>query len=582
MPSRRVAIGTRSSSGRARSPTSGAARSARPGPRRCASCSTSSTTSRRTISRVHFYASAREHTEATDPETNDLATLARDRALRSREPPPLRRARVARARRRRGRRRCSQRRSSSRTAHRLRVAREEKPYVLPEGEEQALNARRPAISAWESLHGRELATLTIEFDGGDGPEPHTIDRLLSYVHDPDRELRLAALDVLYEALDTVADVQAACYDALVGDRLSVDRLRGIPDADVADEPAQRARRRGRRGDDARDRGALSARPPLVRPQGRGRSGSTGSSSPTSTRRSAATAGSSGPRRSRWSTSRCATSTRGWATSSARASTAATSTPSRAPARSAARYCASISKTVLPYVLMNFTDQLRDVVTLAHEFGHVVHGTLSLERQTYSLVPHGLAVAEVPSTFAQLLAVERLIEQEEDPVDARDAARRPRRERDGVDLPPDDDGALRAAAVRAARRGEGADERAALRDVWLEENERYYADSLELPRGLPARLVVHPALHPRSLLHVRVLVRASRRVLARSRGTARIPSASRRRISTSSPPSGSSARRRSCSRRSASTCAIRRRGRGLRRVRPLRCRGRSRRRRLGSI
>src|SRR5437868_5960470 len=31
------------------------------------------------ISRVHFYATAREHTEATDPETNDLATLARDR-----------------------------------------------------------------------------------------------------------------------------------------------------------------------------------------------------------------------------------------------------------------------------------------------------------------------------------------------------------------------------------------------------------------------------------------------------------------------------------------------------------------------
>src|SRR5438067_12688467 len=180
------------------------------------------------ISRVHFYASAREHTDAVDAETSDLATLARDRAadleslllfvelewlalddaeadalLETAELEPYR--------------------------HRLRVAREEKPYVLPEGEEQALNARRPAISAWESLHGRKLATLTVEFDGGDGAEPHTIHRLLPYVHHPDRELRLAALDVLYEALQGVADVQAACYDALVGDRLSVDRLRGIPD-----------------------------------------------------------------------------------------------------------------------------------------------------------------------------------------------------------------------------------------------------------------------------------------------------------------------------------------------------------------
>ena len=42
-------------------------------------------------------------------------------------------------------------------------------------------------------------------------------------------MRLAALDVLYEALDGSADVQAACYDAIVGDRLSVDRLRGIPE-----------------------------------------------------------------------------------------------------------------------------------------------------------------------------------------------------------------------------------------------------------------------------------------------------------------------------------------------------------------
>jgi oligoendopeptidase F len=179
------------------------------------------------ISRVRFYATAREHTEAADAEANDLATLARDRladleslllfvdlewlALEDAEADALLAATELEP-----------------YAHRLRVAREEKPYVLPEGEEQALNARRPAISAWESLHGRELATLTVEFDGGEGAAPHTIDRLLSYVHHPDRELRLAALDLLYDALGRVSDVQAACYDALVGDRLSVDRLRGIP------------------------------------------------------------------------------------------------------------------------------------------------------------------------------------------------------------------------------------------------------------------------------------------------------------------------------------------------------------------
>ena len=147
------------------------------------------------IARARFYATAREHTEATDEEANDLATLARDRladleslllfvdlewlALGDAEADALLAAPELEP-----------------YAHRLKVAREEKPYVLPEGEEQALNARRPAISAWESLHGRELATLSVDFDAGEGSEPHTIDRLLAYVHHPERELRLSALETL--------------------------------------------------------------------------------------------------------------------------------------------------------------------------------------------------------------------------------------------------------------------------------------------------------------------------------------------------------------------------------------------------
>ena len=93
------------------------------------------------------------------------------------------------------------------------------------------------------------------------------------------------------------------------------------------------------------------------------------------------------------------------------------------------YCTSVSKTILPYVLMNYTDRLRDVSTLAHEFGHAMHDVLALERQTWRSHRTGLAMAEVPSTFAQSLADEWLLEKEDRPVDARDARRRPRRERD---------------------------------------------------------------------------------------------------------------------------------------------------------
>jgi oligoendopeptidase F len=431
------------------------------------------------ISRVHFYATAREHTDATDPETNDLATLARDKAadlesllmfvelewialddaeadalLESAELDPYR--------------------------HKLRVAREEKPYVLPEGEEQALNARRPAISAWEALHGRELATLTVEFDGGDGSEPHTIDRLLSYVHHPDRELRLAALDVLYGALGEVADVQAACYDAIVGDRLSIDRLRGIPDpmwptnqrnelAGAVVETMMAAIEEhypiGRRWF-VRKAEALG----LDRLQLADQYAPVGSD-----------------RRVEWTEAVAMVDDalrdfeprladifrtcleRGHVDAEPR------------PGKVGGAYCNSVSKTVLPYILMNYTDQLRDVVTLAHEFGHAVHGTLALERQTYRSYHTGLALAEVPSTFAQLIAVERLIDLEEDPATR-------------VMLLADRAESAMASIFRQtlmarfegrayAARGEGkALNRNRLADLWFEENERYYAESIELPEG----------------------------------------------------------------------------------------------------
>jgi oligoendopeptidase F len=431
------------------------------------------------ISRVHFYATAREHTEAMDPETNDLVTLARDRAsdleslllfvelewlaLDDAETDALLQAAELEP-----------------YVHRLRVSREEKPFVLPEGEEQALNARRPAISAWESLHGRELAVLTVEFDGGDGPEPHTIDRLLSYVHHPDRELRLAALDVLYEALERVADVQAACYDALVGDRLSLDRLRGIPDVmwptnqrnelDGAVVEAMMAAVEehhpvGRRWF-VRKAGVLG----LDRLQLADQYAPVGSD-----------------RRVEWpeAIGMVEDSLRDFEprlgdifrTCLDRSHVDAEPRPGKV----GGAYCNSVSKTVLPYVLLNYTDQLRDVVTLAHEFGHAVHGTLSLERQTYRSYHTGLALAEVPSTFAQLLAVERLIDLEEDTATR-------------VMLLADRAESAMASIFRQtmmarfeqrayAVRGEGkALTRDRLAEMWIEENARYYADSLELPHG----------------------------------------------------------------------------------------------------
>ena len=45
------------------------------------------------------------------------------------------------------------------------------------------------------------------------------------------------------------------------------------------------------------------------------------------------------------------------------------------------FSASTLPSVHPYVLMNYTDKLRDVMTLAHELGHGLHQYLS-RRQGY--------------------------------------------------------------------------------------------------------------------------------------------------------------------------------------------------------
>jgi oligoendopeptidase F len=430
-------------------------------------------------SRVHFYATAREHTEATDPEANDLATLARDRvadleslllfvelewlALEDAEADALLAATELEP-----------------YAHKLRVAREEKPYVLPEGEEQALNARRPAISAWESLHGRELAVLTVDFDAGQGPEPHTIDRLLSYVHDPDREIRIAALEALYGGLDTVADVQASCYDAIVGDRLSVDRLRGIPDPmwptnqrnELDGEVVELMMR------SIEDHHPLGRRWFVRKAQvlGLDRLALADQYAPVGTDRPVewpeavemvdATLRDFEPR---LADSFRACLERGHVDAEPRTG------------KAGGAYCNSVSKTVLPYVLLNFTDQLRDVITLAHEFGHATHNVLSLERQAYRSYRVGLAVAEVPSTFAQLLAVERLIAQEEDPS-TRAMLLADRAESAMASIFRQT--VLARFEQRAyAQRSEGKGlTRDRLSEVWVEENERYYGDSIELPDG----------------------------------------------------------------------------------------------------
>ena len=431
------------------------------------------------LARLAVYGSSRVNMDAADVEANDLATFARDRIAEAEnellfldlewialDDEPARTL-LASA-------------ELAPHAHKLRLLREEKPYVLTEPEEQALNARAPSVASWAALHDRQIATLEIPFDAGDGVEPHSVNLLLSLLFRPEREIRLCALAALYDGLEPRAEVLASCYDAIVGDRLGLDRVRGFADpmqpthmqneVDAATVDAMMAATvesygLGRRWFEAKARMLGLEKLHLAdqyAPIGEGRDfpwteaveivdASFGAFSP------------------RLSELFRACLDAGHVDAASRAG------------KASGAYCTTVTKEILPLVLLNYTGRFRDVVTLAHEFGHATHGALALERQTYRSHRTGLALAEVPSTFAQLVAADYLLEHESD-AQTRSALVVDRLEQAMAAIFRQVVFARfeqRAYALRAEGRTLTPER---LSEIWFEENSEYYGDAAELPEA----------------------------------------------------------------------------------------------------
>ena len=70
----------------------------------------------------------------------------------------------------------------------------------------------------------------------------------------------------------------------------------------------------------------------------------------------------------------------------------------------------------PYMLLNYTDTLDDVFTLAHEMGHSMHTILSHENQPFIYSSYTIFVAEVPSTLSEALLLDYMLEHSKDPTE----------------------------------------------------------------------------------------------------------------------------------------------------------------------
>lgn len=78
-----------------------------------------------------------------------------------------------------------------------------------------------------------------------------------------------------------------------------------------------------------------------------------------------------------------------------------------PGKRSGAYCSYASPEIHPYVLVNYSGKMSDVLTLAHELGHGIHAVLS-SKQTMLNYETPLTMAETASIFSEMLMTDYLL------------------------------------------------------------------------------------------------------------------------------------------------------------------------------
>ena len=78
------------------------------------------------------------------------------------------------------------------------------------------------------------------------------------------------------------------------------------------------------------------------------------------------------------------------------------------------YCSPWYKGKTAYILMSYTGKMDEINTLIHEFGHSIHNYLAAQEQSYHNYYSGSTVAEIASTFGELLLTDHLLTRAESP------------------------------------------------------------------------------------------------------------------------------------------------------------------------
>jgi oligoendopeptidase F len=364
--------------------------------------------------------------------------------------------------------------------HYLKSLRRHRPHTLTELEEKVINDRdNTGRNAFGRLFSEITSSLTFSFEKQGEKADLNLSQILSLLHEPDRGLRQSAMETLYNGLSQHGQVLTFIYDTLIQDQLTMDRLRSYPDpmaqrhlfneidgAAVKTMMAVVEENYGLAHDYFRLKAKLLKLPRLALYDQYAPVGKEVKPFPYHQARQVILAAFDAfdPK---FRQIAAEFFDKNWIDAEIR------------KGKRGGAFCASPSPQLHPYILCNYDDNLRDVMTVAHELGHGLHGWLS-RKQNYFNYDTPLTTAETASVFGEMLVFDYLLEHQTD-REVQIALLAGKIEdifatvfRQNVLTRFEE----KAFAARTEKRLTPD----ALGTLWLEANGKYYDDAVEMPDG----------------------------------------------------------------------------------------------------
>lgn len=298
-------------------------------------------------------------------------------------------------------------------AHHLRSERRYRDHLLTAPEERIMTELSvTGGGAWSRLFDELTAAIRVDLPGSE--EPVSLDIALSRLHDPDRETRKATAEAITGALEPGLRTRAYVFNTLLQEKAIKDRLRSYPhwlatrnlSNEASDESVQALVE------------AVKGRYDLARSWYRTKAKLLGIERLADYDRMAAIA--TDDVTIEWDEGRQIVQQAFDSLSPAAGEVVGKFFEQRwidappGPNKRGGAFSASTVPAVHPYVMLNYTDRRRDVLTLAHELGHGLHQALAAKQGIFHQ-DTPLTVAETASVFAEELVFGRLLAAEKDPA-----------------------------------------------------------------------------------------------------------------------------------------------------------------------